>query len=175
MKNLTNEQVIHGLAYKTANLLSDLDDNFTELDTEKAPVDNPTFTGIVAGITKAMVGLGNVDNTSDLNKVISILTQAALDLKANIASPTFTGVPAAPTAALGTATTQLATTSFVVNEIGTGTTAYKYFTDGVAIFREGVRSILGTSYFVLDQTITGLGFAGLEDTDWGNIRTEKLP
>ena len=39
--------------------------------------------------------------------------QAALDLKAALASPTFTGVPAAPTAALGTNTTQVATTAFV--------------------------------------------------------------
>ena len=34
-------------------------------------------------VTKAQVGLGNVDNTSDLNKPISTSTQAALDLKAN--------------------------------------------------------------------------------------------
>lgn len=33
-------------------------------------------------VTKAQVGLSNVDNTSDANKPISILTQAALDLKA---------------------------------------------------------------------------------------------
>jgi uncharacterized protein YjbI with pentapeptide repeats len=36
-----------------------------------------------------------------------------LSTKANINSPTFTGVPAAPTAAAGTNTTQLATTAFV--------------------------------------------------------------
>lgn len=40
--------------------------------------------------------------------------------RAPIASPTFTGVPSAPTAALGTATTQLATTQFVANAIGSG-------------------------------------------------------
>lgn len=39
--------------------------------------------------------------------------QAALDAKAPLASPTFTGTPAAPTAAAGTNTTQLATTAFV--------------------------------------------------------------
>lgn len=33
--------------------------------------------------------------------------------KADIASPTFTGTPAAPTAAAGTSTTQIATTAFV--------------------------------------------------------------
>ena len=45
----------------------------------KAPLDSPTFTGLVSGITKAMVGLANVDNTSDSNKPISSLTEAALD------------------------------------------------------------------------------------------------
>ena len=57
----------------------------------KADNANPTFTGTVGGITKSMVGLANVDNTSDTNKPISSATQTALDLKANIASPTFTG------------------------------------------------------------------------------------
>lgn len=33
------------------------------------------------GVTKAQVGLGNVDNTSDVNKPISSATQAALDAK----------------------------------------------------------------------------------------------
>ena len=47
----------------------------------KAPINNPTFTGTVAGITATMVGLGNVDNTSDAAKPISTATQTALDLK----------------------------------------------------------------------------------------------
>ena len=37
---------------------------------------------------------------------------------ATLASPTFTGVPAAPTAAANTSTTQIATTAFVMTEIG---------------------------------------------------------
>ena len=37
---------------------------------------------------------------------------------APLASPTFTGVPAAPTAAADTNTTQLATTAFVMTEVG---------------------------------------------------------
>jgi hypothetical protein len=74
-----------------------------------------------------MVGLGNVDNTSDANKPISTATQTALDLKldsstasttyATIASPTFSGTPLAPTASLGTNTTQIATTAFVKSEV----------------------------------------------------------
>ena len=43
----------------------------------KAPLNNPTFTGTVSGVTKAMVGLGNVDNTSDANKPISTAQAAA--------------------------------------------------------------------------------------------------
>lgn len=41
------------------------------------------------------------------------LLAIASSTKANIASPTFTGVPAAPTATTGTDTTQVATTAFV--------------------------------------------------------------
>jgi hypothetical protein len=56
-----------------------------------APINNPTFTGTVSGIDKIMVGLGNVNNTSDIDKEVSIATKAALDLKADLNSPTFTG------------------------------------------------------------------------------------
>lgn len=68
-------------------------------------------------VTKTQVGLGNVDNTSDANKPVSTATQIALNLKANLASPTFTGTPAAPTASIGTNTTQIATTGYVITEI----------------------------------------------------------
>lgn len=44
---------------------------------------------------------------------VSTATQTALNLKANLASPTFTGAPLAPTATAGTNTTQVATTAFV--------------------------------------------------------------
>lgn len=53
--------------------------------------DSPTFTGTVSGITKSMVGLANVDNTSDANKPVSTATQTELDLKAPLADPIFTG------------------------------------------------------------------------------------
>ena len=64
----------------------------------KAPLANPTFTGTVAGITSTMVGLGNVNNTSDANKPVSTATQTALDLKAPSANPTFTGTVTGVTA-----------------------------------------------------------------------------
>jgi hypothetical protein len=60
--------------------------NTTDVNTAlglKAPIESPTFTGTVSGITKSMVGLGLVNNTSDADKPISTATQTALDLKAN--------------------------------------------------------------------------------------------
>ena len=45
-------------------------------------------------------------------------TQGDVSTKADLASPTFTGTPAAPTAAVGTNTTQLATTAYVQAEVG---------------------------------------------------------
>jgi hypothetical protein len=92
----------------------------------KAPIANPTFTGTVGGVTKSMVGLGNVDNTSDANKPVSTATQTALDLKATVASndlkaplasPALTGEPTAPTADITTNTTQIATTAFVQSKV----------------------------------------------------------
>ena len=62
-----------------ANFASTVTNNLAS----KAPIASPTFTGTVSGITKSMVGLGNVDNTTDLNKPISSLTQTALDTKIN--------------------------------------------------------------------------------------------
>ena len=75
----------------------------------KAPLASPTFTGTVSGITKAMVGLGSVDNTTDAAKPISTATQTALDLKAN-------------SAALGTMSAQSATAVAITGGTITGVT-----------------------------------------------------
>jgi hypothetical protein len=101
---------VHGIADTSALALTATVNSALAL---KAPIASPTFTGTVSGITQGMVGLGNVDNTTDSSKPISTATQTALDLKAPLASPALTGVPTAPTAAAGTATTQVATTAFV--------------------------------------------------------------
>jgi hypothetical protein len=55
---------------------------------------------------------GTEINTEFANIAIAIAT------KADLASPTFTGTPAAPTASSGTNTTQLATTAFVQAALG---------------------------------------------------------
>lgn len=65
-------------------------DGFT-LNNNVSITGNLSITGTASGITKSMINLANVDNTSDSEKPISTATQTALDLKANLASPTFTG------------------------------------------------------------------------------------
>ncbi|MFN6072714.1 MAG: hypothetical protein ACK489_10610, partial [Bacteroidota bacterium] len=82
----------------------------------KAPINNPAFTGTVTGITKAMVDLGNVDNTSDVNKPVSSATQTALDLKENASNKS--------DATLGTSTilypTQNAVKTYVDLQVASG-------------------------------------------------------
>lgn len=70
-------------------------------------------------LVKADVGLGSVDNTADTAKPVSTAQQTALNLKADLASATFTGTPSLPTGATATtqaaadSSTKLATTAFV--------------------------------------------------------------
>lgn len=85
--------------------------------------------GLVSFATiKTQLALNNVDNTSDANKPVSTATQTALNAKAPLASPALTGAPTSPTAASGTATTQIATTAFVdrLRDIATNPTSGAY-------------------------------------------------
>jgi len=89
---------------------AEADANFTNLNTDKAELASPTFTGTPAAPT-ASPG----ENTTQVATTAFVTT--ADNLKANLASPTFTGTPAAPTASVGTNTTQVATTAYVKTEI----------------------------------------------------------
>ena len=74
---------------------------------------------ILDGVTSTATELNLLDGvtatTAELNYIDGVTSaiQTQLDTKSTIASPTFTGTPAAPTAASGTNTTQVATTAFV--------------------------------------------------------------
>jgi archaellum component FlaC len=88
---------------------SSIQTQLTDLDTTKADLESPTFTGTVSGITSSMVGLGSVDNTSDLNKPVSTAQQTALDAKLNLSGGTMTGkitLDGDPTQALHAVTKQ---------------------------------------------------------------------
>ena len=69
----------------------------------------PTVPGTTTAKLSPLTNLEVDANFKSLNDDIA--------LKANLSGPTLTGVPAAPTAAVGTSTTQIATTAFVNAEI----------------------------------------------------------
>lgn len=62
--------------------------------------------------TTKKIGLSDICEFVSASSAITTLLAA----KANLASPTFTGTPAAPTAAADTNTTQIATTAYVVGQ-----------------------------------------------------------
>ena len=129
-----------------------------------APKASPTFTGTVAGITATMVGLANVNNTSDANKPISTATQTALDLKAPLASPAFTGVPTSVTQATSDNSTRIATTAYVQNNIANMPTIKLQFycsTSGsLTISSTGVYTVTLASYTTGTYAFTFSGNVG---------------
>jgi hypothetical protein len=106
----------------------------------KAPINSPTFTGVPSAPTAAaLTNTTQIATTAFVRTEIAALVDAApvtldtlnelaaalgddpsfattvatsLGLKATIASPTFTGVPEAPTASPNTNNTQIATTAY---------------------------------------------------------------
>jgi hypothetical protein len=108
---------VHGIADTSALATKTYVD---DADNLKSNIAGPTFTGTVTiptlsvtttatGITATMVGLGNVDNTSDANKPVSTATQTALDAKLALAGGTMTGaltLSGAPTSDLHAVTKQ---------------------------------------------------------------------
>jgi len=96
----------------------------TSLLATKTYADNAAATA-AAAIVDAAPGTLNTLNelaaaiNDDASFASTITT--ALGTKAPLASPTFTGIPVAPTAALNTDTTQIATTAFVIDQIDAST------------------------------------------------------
>jgi hypothetical protein len=85
-----------------------LTNNSGEGATPTVTVDTTVIQARVTNVTDTEIGY--------LDGVTSSI-QTQIDTKAPLASPTFTGVPAAPTAAASTNTTQVATTAFVRAEV----------------------------------------------------------
>ena len=104
----------------------------------KSPLASPTFTGTVTGITKAMVGLGNVDNTSDAtknsatatltNKTITAPVISTISNTGTLTLPTATGTVALTSDITGTNSNTNTGDEVVATgaEIDTGTNDVKY-------------------------------------------------
>lgn len=112
---------------------------FKKVEETNAPIASPTFTGIPAVPTaeadtsttqaastafvvgQAATASPAMDGTAAVGTSKKFARQDHVHptdtSRAPIASPTFTGTPAAPTAVAGTNTTQLATTEFVMREL----------------------------------------------------------
>ena len=87
-EHVTSEIGTHSSATTSVHGIADTSNLVTTGGTQT--LTNKTIT-TPAGLVKSDVGLGSVDNTTDANKPVSTATQTALDFKAPLASPTFTG------------------------------------------------------------------------------------
>jgi len=133
---------------------NEVDNNFTNLNTDKAevsdvalkaPLASPTLTGVpltptaavgtnttqIASTAYTKAEIASDRPYSDTNPIMDSTAAQGTSprvsrqdhvhpsdtTKANLASPTFTGTPVAPTATVGTNTTQVATTAFTLAEI----------------------------------------------------------
>jgi hypothetical protein len=106
---LTANTSIGTVSSEEIGYLNDVTSSIQTQLNAKAPTADPTFTGTVSGVTKSHVGLGNVDNTSDVDKPISNAVQTALDAKLALAGGTMTGkitLDGDPTQALHAVTKQ---------------------------------------------------------------------
>lgn len=93
-----------------SDLVSTVQDSLTKADTsvQKVNTIGPDTTGNVT-LTKANIGLGNVDNTSDANKPISTAQQAAFDAEKTRAETAEAAEKARATAAEATLETAITT------------------------------------------------------------------
>ena len=107
---------------------------------------NLTLGGTLSGVNLASQVTGTLPVA---NGGTGVTTSTGTGSTVLSASPTFTGTPAAPTAANGTNTTQLATTAFVQNSIGAisaGVTSFSAGTTGLtpASSTSGAITLAGT-------------------------------
>ena len=101
--------------------------------------------------------------------------QTAVNSKANSSSPTFTGTPLAPTATLGTNTTQVATTAFVIAALYPVGSIYlsTLTTSPATLFGFGTWAEFGAGKVLVGQDTGDTAFDVLEET--GGSKDATLP
>ena len=122
----TNGSTITGLAALAASDVVEVVALSSFSAADSVPATGGTYTGQVTlpspVINTAVSGSAVLDEDAmGSNSATKLATQQSIkayaDLKAPIASPTFTGVPATPTASAATNTTQVASTAYVRTEV----------------------------------------------------------
>ena len=148
--DLSNKPTIPSIAgLATEAQVQGVQDN---LDAHEADTANPH------SVTKAQVGLGNVDNTSDANKPVSTATQTALNGKQN-ADATLTALAAHNTNGI---LTQTAADTFTGRTI-TGTANQITVTNGDGVGGNPTLSL--PNAITLPGTITGANLTGTNTGD----------
>jgi hypothetical protein len=115
--NLTVDGTLTGTVHTVTSITGNAG---TATALQAGGADRIKLDGIATGATAnssdaTLLNRTNHTGTQAISTVTNL--QTSLDAKAPLASPTFTGVPAAPTAAVGTNTTQIATTAYVRGEV----------------------------------------------------------
>ena len=128
-----------------------------------------TSTTTLQGITN---GVTQTAGDSSLKLATTAFVTTADNLKANLASPTFTGTPLSTTAAVDTNTTQIATTAFVVGQAGSATP----IVDGTAAVGTSLRYARQDHVHGTDTTRAPLAsptFTGTPTLPTGTIATTQ--
>lgn len=133
------------------------------------------------GVTATAAELNKLDGVTatatHLNYIntLSSNAQTQLNGKAPLASPALSGTPTAPTAAVGTNTTQLATTAFVLaNSLGVGTWGLVVRTSGVTYTNTSGNPIVVNAWRNLSSsgsptiTVGGVLVAAASFNDYGS-------
>ena len=156
------DDAIYGL---NVQLVGEINSISAGLDQQFAPINSPNLTGIPTAPTAAQtVNSGQLATTAFVHAAVTAsttgvaswngrtgtVTLTTADITgaggAVLASPAFTGVATAPTAALGVSTTQLATCAFVANAIaaiGAGVTSWNTRTGAVVLTTADVTGVGG--------------------------------
>lgn len=119
---LTETDLIYLTTTTASNLTNDLQRLYRKLEENDAAVNLILSQLAAGGISLGTVNISDVAyNETTWNGIANVApsqnaVRDVIETKANIASPTFTGTPTAPTAAANTNTTQLATTAYVKSQ-----------------------------------------------------------
>lgn len=126
---------------------------------------------------KADVGLGSVDNTTDAGKPVSTAQQTALDLKAPLASPTFTGTVTL-SAAITANAASIATDTTTGLKIGTAATQKLGFFNVTPVVRPTALtqtySTTSSTHAAVTQLAAPAGGVGVAAGGWSTAANRDL-